>query len=103
MESFAYAVDHLGAQVVMILGHSHCGAVKAAKEGNAPDYLKSTAETIKAAIGNESDLKSCELKNIEVGVKKLLQNELIKDKVASAQLAVIGAYYCLETGIVEFL
>ncbi|MDN5307462.1 MAG: carbonic anhydrase [Eubacteriaceae bacterium] len=103
MESISYAVDHLGAPVVMILGHSYCGAVKAAKDGSAPYYLKATAETIKAAIGDESDQKNCELKNIDVGVKKLLKNELIKDKVASAELAVIGAYYCLETGTVEFL
>ncbi|WKY44817.1 carbonic anhydrase [Eubacteriaceae bacterium ES2] len=103
MESISYAVDHLGAPVVMVLGHSHCGAVKAAKDGNAPDYLKATAEIIKAAIGDEGDQKSCELINIEVGVKKLLNEELIREKVESSQLAVIGAYYCLETGMVEFL
>ena len=103
LESITYAVDHLESKVVMILGHSHCGAVKAARVGGAPDYLKATAETIKAAIGDESDAKSCEIKNIEFGMKEVLKSDLIREKVARSEVAIIGAYYCLETGAVEFL
>ncbi|WKY47976.1 carbonic anhydrase [Eubacteriaceae bacterium ES3] len=103
MESVAYAVNALGTKLIVILGHSSCGAVQAAKVGNPPDYLKGTAERIQSAIGGETDDKSCELKNIEYGVKKVLESELIKEKVDKSEVAVIGAYYCLETGAVEFL
>ena len=37
--SVRYAVEELGAQLVVILGHQDCGAVKAAWDGNAPEYL----------------------------------------------------------------
>jgi len=44
--SVRYAVQELGAQLVVVLGHEDCGAVAAAREGLAPEYLAPVTDHI---------------------------------------------------------
>src|SRR6184192_4939728 len=53
--SIEYAVDHLGARLIVVLGHQSCGAVQAAKEtiaakGKAPGHIESLVTAIKPAV-----------------------------------------------------
>jgi carbonic anhydrase len=53
--SIEYAVDHLGAQLIVVLGHERCGAVAAAREtiaakGKAPGHIQSLVKAIAPAV-----------------------------------------------------
>lgn len=95
--SIEYAADHLGCKLVLILGHTHCGAVGAAIGGGAGGFIQSITDEIKSAIGDTSDdLKACCL-NVENSVKKVEANLNISG------LKAMGAVYHIEDGHVEFL
>lgn len=95
--SVEYAADHLGCKLVVVLGHTHCGAVGAAIGGGAGGFIQSITDEIKAAIGNESDdYKACCL-NVDNSVKK------IASQLNLPGLQALGAVYHIEDGRVEFL
>lgn len=95
--SVEYAAEHLGSNLVLVLGHTHCGAVGAAIGGGAGGFVKSITDEIMAAIGSEGDdYKACCL-NVENSVKK------IRDNLNIAGLEAVGAVYHIEDGHVDFL
>lgn len=95
--SVEYAAEHLGSNLVVVLGHTHCGAVGAAMSGNTEGYIKSIAQEIKLAIGDEKDdYKACCL-NVEHSIKR------ISDNLNLPNAKVIGAVYHIDDGHVEFL
>lgn len=95
--SVEYAAEHLGSNLIVVLGHTHCGAVGAAISNNTEGYIKSIAGEIKLAIGDEKDdYKACCL-NVEHSIKK------INDNLHLPEAKVIGAVYHIEDGHVEFM
>ena len=93
--SVEYAVEHLGCKLVVVLGHTGCGAVAAALGENC-GYVKHITDEIKRAIGKETDTCKAELLNVKQSVHK------IKDSVKAEGLYVCGALYHTESGIVDF-
>ena len=53
--SVEYAAGHLGCNLVVVLGHDHCGAVDAAINHSPDGYVKYITDEIKRAIGGETD------------------------------------------------
>lgn len=98
--SIEYAADHLGCNLVVVMGHTHCGAVGAAMNGEPSGFVKYITDEIRRAIGGEKDdLTACRL-NVERSVS------LIRDglKLTEAdKLKVCGAVYHIDSGRVEFL
>ncbi|ADL50327.1 carbonic anhydrase [Clostridium cellulovorans] len=101
--SVEYGVEHLGAKVVLVLGHTGCGAVKATVEGGAEGKIETIVEEIHKAIGNEKDMEKCVELNVENTKKKLSEDEGIKEKVKAGEVKVIGGIYDIETGEVKLL
>lgn len=100
--SVEYAAEHLGSRLVVVMGHSHCGAVGAAIGGGAEHFTKYITDEIKKAIGDEKDdYKACCL-NVENSVKVIKDSLGIKDGEENG-LKVCGAVYHIEDGKVEFL
>lgn len=99
--SIEYAAAHLGTKLIIMLGHTHCGAVTAALCGHTVGYVSYITEDIIEAIGNEKDpLKAAKL-NVLHGVKRI-QNEFTEHPEIEGIL-VRGALYDIETGSVEWL
>ena len=94
--SVEYAADHLGCNLVVVLGHTHCGAVGAAIGGGAGGFIKSITDEIMAAIGDEKDDYKASCLNVENSVKKIQANIHIDG------LKAMGAVYHIEDGHVEF-
>ena len=96
--SIEYAADHLGSRLVVVMGHTNCGAVGAAM-GSAPEgFVKFITDEIKKAIGEETDnYKACCL-NVRNSVKAIEDSLEIKDG-----LQVCGAVYHIDDGRVEFI
>jgi carbonic anhydrase len=100
--SIEYGVEHLGAKVVVVMGHSHCGAVAAALEGGAEGNIEAIVKEIKEGIGREKDAGNAENLNIRHSVDVIMGSEIIKKLVDEKKVIVIGAKYDIYTGAVEF-
>ena len=109
--SIEYAVDHLAVRLIVVLGHQRCGAVKAAKETiaaktEAPAHIQSLVTAIQPAV--EATAKGDLNATIEANVRNVTQalrssTPVLKPKVDSGELKVVGAYYSLDTGAVVFM
>jgi carbonic anhydrase len=109
--SIEYAVDHLGARLIVVLGHQGCGAVKAAKEtiaakSKAPGHIQSLVTAIRPVV--EATAKDDLDTTVKANVKHVVQalrssTPILKAKVDSGEVQVIGGYYSLDTGAVSLL
>lgn len=110
--SVEYAAEHLGSQLVVVMGHEKCGAVKATLDGGeAPGSIGSIVEKIKPSVekvkasGVAEDQvyeKSID-ENIKNAIVEIEKSPIIEELVASGKLKVVGAKYDLDTGKVEIL
>lgn len=94
--SIEYAVEHLGSKLVVVLGHTQCGAVGAALHQNS-GYVKSITDEIKHAIGDETDSTRASVLNVKQSVNKI--KSLLK---MTDDMQVVGALYHTDSGIVDF-
>jgi carbonic anhydrase len=109
--SIEYGVDVLGARLILVLGHQSCGAVDAAMKtvaakGKAPGHIQSLVTAIKPVIEStpKADLDTMIKANVKHVVDALRSSTpILKAKVDSGDVQVIGGYYTLDTGAVTFL
>jgi carbonic anhydrase len=107
--SIEYAVAELGVSLVIVLGHSNCGAVKAAVkhiEANdaLPGAINDLVSAIKPAVARAKGLKGDALENaikanVETGVERLKGLEpILAGPVNDGKVKVVGGVYDLRTG-----
>lgn len=97
--SIEYATEHLGTPLVVVIGHGSCGAVTAAcSEGKLPENIKHIVNYIQPAVDMGGDIDTVAHHNVDIMVEQVRNNEIIKHVGAT----VIGAYYDIVTGIVEW-
>jgi carbonic anhydrase len=112
--SIEYAVAELNAPLIVVLGHTNCGAVKAAvkhidQKDALPGAINGLVELIKPAVnkvqGQPGDMvESATRENVIVGVDKLKALEpIIAPRVKAGNVRVVGGVYDLHTGKVMFL
>jgi len=111
--SIEFAVAELGARLIMVLGHSQCGAVKAAAshiDGNdaLPGSIGPLVDIIRPAVARAKDrlggdrLDNVIQANVEKGVETIKGLDPILSKFSKAgELKVVGATYELRTGKVK--
>jgi carbonic anhydrase len=110
--SIEYAVVELGVRLILVLGHSQCGAVKAAlKHIDANDALPGSigelVDPIKPAVTAMKDkpgdpLENAIRGNVERGVERLKGLEpTLADPVKKGRVKVVGAVYDLRSGKVN--
>ena len=117
--SVEYAAANLGSKLVVVLGHTHCGAVAATlQEMQQPtntlsSNLRFIVDSIEPAVQNlaneNSGSNSSELVSdaVKVNVLQSVANlqatsSILTDLVATGGLKFVGARYDLESGVVEF-
>lgn len=111
LESLDYAVDHLGANLIVVLGHDSCGAVKGATAECAskpaaelPEIFGNICPAVdqaRKAGGDKLESRAIDL-NVSHQVGILERSPLFKKRVADGSLKIIGGRYDLESGKVEF-
>ena len=104
--SIEYAVDHLGTRLIVVLGHSRCGAVTAALAGgSAPGHINSLVRDIQPAVaaakGKEGDALANAIHENEAQVAKKIRSQAQLGEFAS-QVRIVEGYYDLDTGKVEW-
>lgn len=110
MGSVEYGVSVLGANLIVVLGHSNCGAVDAALKGMKFDnHIQEVLNEIRPAIkefkGGSQDMLEKAIKANVRSVEEMLRSskQLLAELVEKGSLQIIGGYYDLATGKVEFL
>lgn len=108
--SIEYAAEHLGVQLIVVLGHERCGAVSAAvKGGEAPGQISTLVKYIEPAVEKAKHIKTGGLidnainENVSNTVEKIAESEpILKELREKGKLKVTGAYYDLDSGAVQF-
>jgi carbonic anhydrase len=116
--SVEFAAARFGTPLVVVLGHSGCGALKAALEGMrrpGPKWkdLRSIVDRVRPAMhdvvearpdASDEDVIALAIRaNIRASVNHLRHaSELLEQHIQEGRLAVVGAEYSLETGVVDF-
>ena len=111
-----YACKVAGAKVIIVLGHTDCGAVKSAcdnvKLGNITyvmDEIKPAVDSVKGIAGernsaNKDFVKDVTKKNVQLTMKKIFENsEILSELAKEGKVKIIGAVYDVKTGKVEFI
>lgn len=117
--SVEYAASQFGTPLVVVLGHSNCGAVSATlqeletEEENRSPNLRSIVERIRPSV---ETLMETELRhdrnalvdqsvraNVRASVSQLrTSSQILEDLIQAGGLHIVGAEYYLETGEVDF-
>lgn len=103
--SIAYAVVALGARLVMVLGHSECGAVKSALE-TKPQNLPASIKDLVALVntGGKKTLDQAIAANVRASVAKLRSLEpTLTQYIDTKKVRVVGGVYDLATGKVTMV
>ncbi len=101
--SIEYAADHLGTKLVVVLGHSRCGAVGAAMSSDPEGYVKFITDEIRKAIGEEKDELRASCLNVQQSVSVIKEKLNLSQSEDENGVKVCGAMYHIDTGAVEFL
>jgi carbonic anhydrase len=108
--SIEYAVEHLEAHLVIVVGHERCGAVDAAiKGGHLPGHIGELTTPIKPAVdatkGYKGDIVDAAVRHNAKYVAENLKvrESLIKELIAKGEVKVLGARYDLDSGLIEIL
>lgn len=105
--SMEYAVEH-SAKLIVVMGHSHCGAVTGAINEIKLGHLTQLVEQITPAItqgGTKAHTVSETAKqSIKNSIKDILERSIhIRELVDEKKIKIIGAFYDIETGEVIFM
>merc|ERR1712037_775604 len=111
-----YACAHLKVKVLMVMGHEGCGAIGAAclpvdKIDEQPESLRGLLKEIKGGLDetkwvhlhdNKARDRAAVVCNVNVQLEKLKQNPVIEPMLTNGSLMLVGAFYSMSSGIVDF-
>jgi len=117
--SVEFACQHFGTQLVVVLGHSHCGAIKATVNAlmGDPDQLSPNVASIidrvtpavhpivkhNQFVDKDDLIHQAMRANVEQSVNGLqMRSRILRGMVDKGQIKIVGAEYSIETGIVDF-
>lgn len=110
-----YAIKHLDVHLIMVMGHESCGAVAAAmmppeKIALEPENLQSIIRRITPSTqgmpyirDKKARMREAVLNNVRHQVHNLRQQTVIRAAEEGGQIQVIGGYYEIGSGAVDFL
>jgi carbonic anhydrase len=113
--SVEYAVAHLKCQVLVVMGHEGCGAVKAAllpetDVAGEPEHVRHLLGRIRPALAgmppirdDKARMREAVLHNVRLQVALVKENPTVREAENRRAIQVIGAYYEIGSGAVEFL
>ena len=113
--SLEFSCKYLGYKLVVVMGHTNCGAIKAAcdhyKGGNIgeiielidPAVLLEKTITDKRDSSNDAFVERVCFHNVEVQMERILKRSpLLTDMIEKKEIGLVGSVYNLASGQVEF-
>ncbi|HPX36745.1 MAG TPA: carbonic anhydrase [Mycobacterium sp.] len=115
--SLEFGVEEFGVPLLVVLGHSRCGAVTAAvKEitsggppppgriGAVVDPILPAVKAVQAqGVTGDAVINASAKEVVRRSVAALHDSPVLRDRLADGKLKIVGAFYDLDTGKVEFL
>ena len=113
--SVQYAVKHLKVFLIVVLGHEGCGAVGAALKDEAalaeePQGVRDLLDLIVPALRDlppirdkKARMREAVTRNVWAQKAALERDPLIADAIAAGQVKVVGAFYEIASGAIDFL
>ncbi|KAA1262118.1 Carbonic anhydrase 2 [Rubripirellula obstinata] len=113
--SVEYAIDHLNTQLILIMGHTHCGAVTATYdyladvEGEPAEVVSLLYRIEPAFTGLPDDLprqQQIDLaisRNVRLSVRRLSRVPDLRRRINSGKIKIVGAVYDMHTGKLQIL
>lgn len=112
LASIEYATKYVGSKVLMVLGHTECGAIKSAKQGVADGHLTDLLKRIQPSISKALLYEDKEeylfddkvaYANVENSLEEILnRSKIVKDMFEKGEIGIIGGVYNIENGQVDF-
>jgi carbonic anhydrase len=111
LASIEYATKYVGSKVLMVLGHTECGAINSAKKGVKDGHITSLLKRIEPSLSKAllKDDKhhlfgdNAAYANVENSLEEILtRSDIVKDMFAKGEIGIIGAVYNVENGQVDF-
>jgi carbonic anhydrase len=113
--SIEFSCKVAGAKVVVVLGHTKCGAIKGACDGVKMGNLTTLLEKIQPAVDGETSITSNRNASNSAFVEKvaslnvritnsqiLKSSPILRDMIEKGEIALVGGMYDVETGQVDF-
>jgi carbonic anhydrase len=113
--SMEYAAVHLHTPLLLVLGHTSCGAVTAVAEnaqlgGCIPELVDNVAPAVararawNAALAGPALISAAIRTNVQQSIQDVqLRSAVIRELVTSGKLMIVGGVYDLSTGMIEWL
>ena len=110
LASIEYAVKYIGSKVLMVLGHTECGAIKSAKQGvndgHLTDLLNRIQPSITKAMLDDKEYMFTDkvaYANVENSLEEILRrSKIVKEMFENKQIGIVGGVYNIENGQVDF-
>ncbi|MCF6213252.1 MAG: carbonic anhydrase [Flavobacteriaceae bacterium] len=110
--SMEYACKVAGSKIVMVMGHSKCGAVTAACQnvrlGNITALLNKILPAVKAIRVNEKEMSSnaieaVAVKNVKLSIDRIRnESPILADMEKEGHIEIVGSLYDVSNGLVTF-
>lgn len=114
--SMEFACKLAGSKLIVVLGHSNCGAITGACHGTELGHLTDLLAKVKPSIEHVKehhqhlDIQSKEavdlvaFHNVEDTISHVLnKSHVLKDMYEGGEIGIVGAFYKVETGEVDFV
>ena len=108
--SLEYSCKAAGSKLVVVLGHTKCGAVTAACQnlelGNVTALLNKIKPAVNAVGGEMTpeNIETVAIKNVELSIEQIRKESAILNEMEqNGEIKIVGASYSVESGIVSFL
>jgi len=99
VESIEYTVGHLGTTLIVVMGHSSCGAVTAALQ---TEYVEGLFAQV--ALAPTSDLDDCIAHNAEQGISTILnRSQMIEEAVKTGAVQIVAGVQDIASGKFELV
>ena len=108
--SIEYACKVAGSKIVVVMGHTKCGAVTAACQhvelGNITALLSKIKPAVEAIqpTAEQSSIEEVSVKNVQNSIDAIKEKSpILREMEENNEIQIVGAIYAVETGKVEFL
>lgn len=111
LASIEYGVKYVGSKVLMVLGHTSCGAIKSAVQGVQDGHITGLLHRIQPAVSKamltDPDKylfdDAVAYTNVENSLEQILhQSEIVKELFKKGEIGIVGGVYNVDNGRVDF-
>jgi carbonic anhydrase len=116
--SLEFSCKYLGSKLIVVMGHSSCGAVKAACDDFKDGHIGEIINLIKPAIRHEKTIRAAKSRtssnpsfvekicalNVQYQIDTIIRtSDIVNDMLRAKQIGIIGAVYDISSGNVNFM